>query len=94
MGELGAKVEANEKQNIDAAINALKEVLKGDDKAAIETRTDTLATAAAKMTERLYAQKEPGAQAPGSDGSGAKDAKGAKDDVVDAEFEEVKDEKK
>ncbi len=94
MGELGAKLEANEKQNIDAAINALKEVLKGDDKAAIESRTDTLATAAAKMTERLYAQKEPGAQASGSDSGSAKDAKGAKDDVVDAEFEEVKDEKK
>ena len=38
MGELGAKLEAGEKQNIDAAVNALKEVLKGDDKAAIETR--------------------------------------------------------
>ena len=95
MGELGAKLEAGEKQNIDAAVNALKEVLKGDDKAAIETRTDTLATAAAKLTERLYAQKEPGAQAPGSsDGGGAKDAKAAQDNVVDAEFEEVKDEKK
>ena len=95
MGELGAKLEAGEKQDIDAAVSALKEVLKGDDKAAIETRTNTLGAAAAKMSERLYAQKDTGAQAPGSDaGGGSASSKDAKDNVVDAEFEEVKDEKK
>ena len=96
MGELGAKLEASEKQNIDAAINALKETLKGDDKAAIEAKTAALGTASSKMAERLYAQKEQGAPAPDSEaaGKGAAGATAAKDDVVDAEFEEVKDEKK
>jgi molecular chaperone DnaK len=97
MGELGAKLEAGEKQSIDTAISALKEALKGEDKAAIEARTDTLGAAASKMSERLYAQKDQGAQAPGSD-TGSKGGGGggadAKDNVVDAEFEEVKDEKK
>jgi len=96
MGELGAKLEAGEKQSIDTAINALKEALKGDDKAAIEARTETLGAAASKMSERLYAQKDQGAQAPGSDTSskGGGGGADAKDNVVDAEFEEVKDEKK
>ncbi|MBI3776846.1 MAG: Hsp70 family protein, partial [Gammaproteobacteria bacterium] len=97
MGELGAKLEAAEKQSIDAAISALKDALKGDDKAAIEARTATLGAASSKMAERLYAQKDQGTQAPDSD-TGNKAAGGggadAKDNVVDAEFEEVKDEKK
>ena len=95
MGELGAKLEAAEKQNIDAAINALKEALKGDDTAAIEARSATLGAASSKMAERLYAQKEQGASAPGGE-TASKGGAGsaAKDDVVDAEFEEVKDEKK
>jgi molecular chaperone DnaK len=97
MGELGAKLEAAEKQTIDAAISALKDALKGDDKAAIEARTATLGAASSKMAERLYAQKDQGAQASGGD-TGNKAAGGggadAKDNVVDAEFEEVKDEKK
>ncbi len=94
MGELGSKLEAGEKQNIDAAVNALKEALKGDDKAAIEARTATLGAASSKMAERLYAQKDqgPGAAPPPGNEAGGKG--GVKDDVVDAEFEEVKDEKK
>ena len=94
MGELGAKLEAGEKQNIDAAINALKEALKGDDKAAIEARTATLGAASSKMAERLYAQKDQGPGAAPQPGNEADGKGGAKDDVVDAEFEEVKDEKK
>ena len=94
MGELGAKLEAGEKQNIDAAINALKEALKGDDKAAIEARTATLGAASSKMAERLYAQKDQGPGAAPQPGGEADSKGGAKDDVVDAEFEEVKDEKK
>ncbi len=97
MGELGAKLEADEKKNIDAAISALKEALKGEDKAAIEARTATLGAASSKMAERLYAQKDQGASAaPGAESAskGAAGGSGTKDDVVDAEFEEVKEDKK
>jgi molecular chaperone DnaK len=98
MEELGDdKLEAGEKEAIENAIKDLEEVLKGDDKEAIEAKTKVLAEASGKMAERLYAQKgaeaqggaEAGAGSAGSDaGSGAAD-----DDVVDAEFEEVKDNK-
>jgi molecular chaperone DnaK len=93
MGELGDKLEADEKTNIEAAIKDLEEVLKEDDKDAIEAKTQVLLEASGKMAERLYAQKseEEGASAAGEsvDESAAK-----KEDVVDAEFEEVNDDKK
>ncbi|MBI1423035.1 MAG: molecular chaperone DnaK [Gammaproteobacteria bacterium] len=91
MEELGGKLEGGERASIEAAINDLEAVLKGDDKDAIEAKTKALSEASAKMAERLYAQKgqEGGAQ-PGAQAGGA----GAKDDVVDAEFEEVDEGKK
>jgi molecular chaperone DnaK len=96
MKELGDKVEAEEKSRIEAAISELEAVMKGDDKAAIESRIEALSAASAKMAERLYAQQgaesgAAGGSSPGDAGQGA--AGPAKDDVVDAEFEEVKDNK-
>ena len=96
MEELGDKLEADEKSKIEAAIAALDEAMKGDDKDAIEAKTKELADASGKMAERLYAEKGEAAgaeEAAGEAGAGAS-AGGGKDDVVDAEFEEVKDEKK
>ncbi|MCU7858842.1 MAG: Hsp70 family protein, partial [Candidatus Thiodiazotropha sp. (ex Lucinoma kastoroae)] len=94
MDELGEdKLEAGEKEAIDSAIKDLEEVLKGDDKEAIEEKTKTLAEASGKMAERLYAQNsaDAGAAAPGAEQESAPGQ--ADDDVVDAEFEEVKDNK-
>lgn len=95
MTELGDKLEADEKTSIEAAIADLEEALKGDDKDAIEAKTKALSEASAKMAERLYAQQgAAGAEgaAPNAD-AGQQQGK-ANDDVVDAEFEEVDDNKK
>jgi molecular chaperone DnaK len=98
MEELGDdKLEPGEKEAIEAAIKDLEEVMKGDDKEAIEAKTKALAEASGKMAERLYAEK--GAEAGAAEGAGpaGEEAQGAAgqadDDVVDAEFEEVKDNK-
>ncbi len=98
MDELGDKLEADEKSKIEAAIKDLEEVIKGDDKDAIEAKTKALSEASAKMAERLYAQQQGGAQAAGGAAGGAEGAASGQatgtDDVVDAEFEEVDDDKK
>ncbi len=93
MEEMGDdKLEEGEKESIEAAIKDLEEVMKGDDKEAIEAKTKTLVEASGKMAERAYADK---AEAEGASGEGAADAESSadNDDVVDAEFEEVKDDK-
>ncbi|MEN8718728.1 MAG: molecular chaperone DnaK [Oceanococcaceae bacterium] len=81
--ELGDKVDASEKEAIEAAVKALREALEGTDKDAIEAKTQELGAAAAKLAEKAYADA-------GAQNAGAK----ADDDVVDAEFEEVKDDEK
>ncbi len=88
MTDLGDKLEAEEKSTIESAIAALKEAVKGEDKDDIEAKTTALSEAAAKMSERAYAENAEAGAAP----EGAADA--ATDDVVDAEFEEVDDDKK
>ncbi|MEW8352345.1 MAG: molecular chaperone DnaK [Candidatus Thiodiazotropha sp.] len=101
MEELGEdKLEPGEKEAIESAINELEETMKGDDKEAIEAKTKALAEASGKMAERLYAQKgadEAGAEAGAAGATGAAEGESssgaADDDVVDAEFEEVKDNK-
>ncbi len=91
MTELGDKLEAGEKESIESAIKDLEEVMKSDDKDAIEAKTAALTAASGKMAERLYAQQGgAGAEAGGAEQASA----GGKDDVVDAEFEEVDDNKK
>jgi len=87
--ELGEQVEAAEKSSIEAAIEALKEVVRGDDKAAIEEKTNALTEIAGKLAERVYAQAGAGDASAADNQSHAAD-----DNVVDAEFEEVKDDKK
>lgn len=98
--ELGDKVEASEKSGIEAAIEALKEAVKGDDKALIEEKTKALTDLSGKLAERVYAQKaeasQPDASSAGAEpaGAGEAEAGGSDETVVDAEFEEVKDDKK
>lgn len=100
--EAGDKVSADEKQSIESAIEALKETMKTDDKDAIEAKTKALTEASGKMAERMYGQQgQPGAGADGmggQDGGAGQQQGGASDqkqgeNVVDAEFEEVKDDK-
>jgi molecular chaperone DnaK len=95
MKEAGDKVSADERATIEKAIEALKEALKGNDKDLIEAKTKDLTDASGKMAEHLYANQQgaPGQaepQAPQEEGAAEKKS----DTVVDAEFEEVKDEKK
>jgi molecular chaperone DnaK len=96
--ELGEdKVSAEEKAEIDAAIEELKQVLKSDDKGAIESKTAALAEKSGKLAEKLYAKTEAegGAAAAGAAAGGTESGGGsAGEDVVDAEFEEVKDDNK
>ena len=91
--EAGDKVSADERAAIERAVEALKEAVKGNDKDLIEAKTKELTDASAKMAEKLYAassQQPDTEQQPGSQPEEGK--KG--DTVVDAEFEEVKDDDK
>ena len=97
--ELGDdKLEPGEKDAIESAIKELEEAMKGSDLEAIEAKTKALAEASGKMAERMYAQQPDAAAAAAGAGAGGASAEGgegdsgkADDDVVDAEFEEVKD---
>ena len=94
LAEHGSKVGEGERKAIENGIADLKEALKGDDADAIQAKTNALAQASMKLGEAMYkAQQEgqPGAGGPGAAGGG--DA-GKKEDVVDAEFTEVDDDKK
>jgi molecular chaperone DnaK len=86
------KVEADEKEKIEAAITALEEALKGDDLAEIEAKTKDLTEASSSLAERMYAE----AQAAGEDAGAAEagEENNGADDAVDAEFEEVKEDEK
>ena len=86
--DLGDKVEEAEKKEIEAAIEALQEVIKGDDKEAIEAKLAELSEKSGKLAERVY--KEQAGQ-EGSAEAAADAGAGTESDVVDAEFEEVKD---
>ncbi|RLA23789.1 MAG: molecular chaperone DnaK [Gammaproteobacteria bacterium] len=90
MEEMGEKLEADDKSGIEAAITELEEALKGDDKELIEEKTKTLTDASSKMAEKMYAQ----AAEEGETGQAEESAAAQDDDVVDAEFEEVKDDDK
>jgi len=89
--DLGEKVEAGEKQEIEAAISALQEAMKGDDKAAIEAKLSELGEKSGKLAERVYKEQQGAPGGEGAEAAAESGAGGAADsDVVDAEFEEVK----
>ncbi len=97
LAEHGAALDAAEKDKVEAALKAAEEAIKGDDKAEIESKTEALMSASQKLGEKMYAEQAAaagaagaaaGAQAP--EGAQATSARPADDNVVDAEFKEVK----
>ena len=92
--EMGDKVQASDRANIESALSDLKRVVTGDDKDVIETKAAALAQASAQLAQQAYAQSDAGAEAGAEAGAGNASGKGGQDDVLDAEFEEVKDKKK
>ena len=96
VAEHGSKVGEGERKAIENAIADLKEALKGDDGDAIQAKTNALAQASMKLGEAMYKDmQQPGAEgAPGEAGAAPGGEAGKKEDVVDAEFTEVDDDKK
>ncbi|KAB2967056.1 molecular chaperone DnaK [Zoogloea sp.] len=95
VAEHGDKI-GDDKAKIEAAIAEAEEAIKSGDKAAIDAKSEALATVSQKLGEHIYAQAQAEAGAAGAAGGGAGSAGGAKandPDVVDAEFTEVKDKK-
>jgi len=95
--DLGDKVQDSEKKEIEAAIHDLEASLKTDNKADIEEKTRKLTDVSGKLAERAYKEASAADQAKANAGAGGANAGGNKpadDNVVDAEFEEVKDDKK
>ncbi len=95
MSDLGEQLEASEKEDVESAISELESAMQGNDKDDIEAKTQAVAEKSGKLAERVYQN------AGGDDGSGGGDAgggaesqSGREDDVVDADFEEVNDDKK
>jgi molecular chaperone DnaK len=91
--ELADKVEEQEKTDIEAAVAALEESIKTDDQSDIEAKTQTLTELSGKLAERVYQQEAAQASPESGAEAGSSDAP-AGDDVVDAEFEEVNEDKK
>ena len=95
--EFGDKVEASEKTNIEAAIEALEAAIKTDNLSDIEAKTQALAELSGKLAERVYQQdaSAKGAEQAGQKSGGQGNGQGGgADDVVDAEFEEVNEDNK
>ncbi|RFA28238.1 molecular chaperone DnaK [Alkalilimnicola ehrlichii] len=92
--EMSDKVEEDEKKDIEAAIAELEEAMKGSDKEAIEAKTRTVAERSGKLAERMYAAQGGGEQGGPEAAGGAQEGGAGQEDVVDAEFEEVRDNKK
>lgn len=96
LGEHGDKLEASEKEAIEAAAKDLEEALKGEDKEAIEAKTTALMTASQKLGEKVYAEAQAAAAAGGAEAAPeaaqtqSKPAGSSDDDIVDAEVKEVK----
>ena len=92
--EHGDKVEQAERDTIEAAIKDLEGVLKSDDKDDIQKKTETLTQASHKLAEQIYKQTQEAGAAAGATAEAGAEAKGnGQDNVVDAEFQEVKDNK-
>jgi len=92
--EYGEHLSAEEKTAIEAALKEAEEVVKSDDKEAITAKAEALATAAQKLGEKMYAAEQAKAQSGGAGAASGAEAKKDEGDVVDAEFTEVRDEKK
>jgi len=89
LSEHGDKIDAGERTGIENAIAALKEAVKGEDADDIQSKTQALAQASMKLGEAMYKAQQAGAEGSAPEGEAPKD-----DNVVDAEFSEVDDDKK
>ncbi len=94
MKEYGEQLSADEKSAIENALKDAEEAMKGNDKDVIVAKTEALSTAAHKLAEKLQAAEAAKAQAGAAGGDQAGGAKQDEADVVDAEFTEVKNDKK
>jgi molecular chaperone DnaK len=92
--EFGDKIDAVEKGNIENKLSELKKLMEGEDAEAIKKATDELSQASHKLAEAVYAKKEGAEGGADAGAAQAGDAKPKDDKVVDADFEEVKEEKK
>ncbi|WP_444929747.1 molecular chaperone DnaK [Microbulbifer sp. SSSA002] len=92
--EAGDKATAEEKAAIEAAVSEAEEAVKGNDKAAMEAATTKLTEASGPLAQKMYAEQAQAAGAEGAAGAQDEQQSSAGDDAVDAEFEEVKDDKK
>jgi molecular chaperone DnaK len=94
LAEHGEKLDAGEKEKIESALKDAEEALKGDDKEAIDAKTEALMTASQKLGEKMYADAQAaagaGAGAGAEQASQQSQAQPADENVVDAEFKEVK----
>jgi molecular chaperone DnaK len=98
VAEYGDKIDASEKEKIEAALKDLEETLKSSsaDKATIEAKVEALSAASQKLGEKMYADMQAqqagaaGAAGAGAAGAAEQGAQNDADDVVDAEFKEVK----
>jgi molecular chaperone DnaK len=98
LAEYGDKLDAGEKEKVEAAIKDLEEALKGSDKDAIDAKVAALSAAAQQLGEKMYADAQAqqaagaaGAAGAGHESAGASESKPKEEDVVDADFKEVKD---
>jgi molecular chaperone DnaK len=90
--ELGEKVSGEERHAVESAISDLKVAMEKEEKGAIEAKTAALGQASAAIAQKLYAQQ--GAKDAGGDSASGSKGNGASEEVVDAEFEEVDDDRK
>jgi molecular chaperone DnaK len=100
MTEYGEKLDADEKAKIEAAIKDVEEAMKGENKADIDAKSEVLVAASQKLGEKMYADQQAAQAAAGAAGaqeapqpSSSGSSKPADDNVVDADFTEVKDKK-
>ncbi|HBQ23471.1 MAG TPA: molecular chaperone DnaK, partial [Alphaproteobacteria bacterium] len=91
LSEHGDKVDEETKASIESAVAGLREVLDGDDAEAITAKTQELVQASLKLGEAVYQTENAD---PEAGGEASDDTQGKDDDIVDADFEEVKDDKK
>lgn len=89
--DAGDKVDVAEKEKIEAAITALEDAMKSGEIEQIEARTNELTEASSGLAQKMYAEQQAASGQAGAEG--ASESSGSADDAVDAEFEEVKDDK-
>jgi molecular chaperone DnaK len=95
--DLGDKVDDDTKSNVESAVETLKKAMEGDDAEEIKKQSEALTTVSHKLAEAMYKQASQGAQGQeAGEGAGAdgQTSAGPEEDVVDADFEEVKDDEK